>query len=109
MWPYVFGSIKARLGEDLAVVAVIGMVVGACTLILSFADNLRAMTVNSGDPETLIVLARGATSGTDSTLNKDTLDRLRVVRGIEEVQGNRLVAPELVGGTQLRDANGKLI
>lgn len=107
MWSYVLRSIKARLAENVAVVGVVGMVVGACVLILSFADNLRTMTVSSGDPETVIVLARGATSESASTINKDMFDRLRVVKGIQEVQRRLLVSGELVGRTQLREAKGK--
>ncbi len=106
MFIYLLRSIKARWIENLAIVAVFAVVVATSTIILAFAATMKEMALNTGDPNTVVVLSRGATGLIGGSVGKEAYDWIRVQPTVESREGIAMASPEIMSQTQLRTHNG---
>lgn len=95
---YSLRSAGARRTRTLLTVAVIALVVLAVTLMLSLVSGIRHTLVETGSPDNLIVIRKGATNDGSSIVPVDAVRAIRYLPGIvvDPVSGEPLVSPELV-------------
>ena len=89
-------SLLFRRISNLMTAGGIALVVAVFVIVLALVAGLESAIKESGSPRNLIVLARGADSEVDSSLELDQFDALKFLKGIGTDQaGNPLVSPEL--------------
>lgn len=94
---YPLRNVAARPARSLLTIAVIALVVVACSLFLGLLGSLRRTVSGTGDPMNLVVLRKGSSNDGSSQV---TLDAYRFVRFLDGIaarpDGQPLVSPELV-------------
>ncbi len=94
---YPLRNVFARPLRSVMSVAVIALVVVACSLFLGLISSLRRSFVSSGDPLNLVVLRKGSDNDGASQLSRDAVASIRWLEGItRDANDQPLVSPELV-------------
>lgn len=95
---YSLRSALVRRTRTLLTVAVIALVVLAFTLMLSLVTGIRRTLVETGSPDNLIVIRKGATNDGSSILPIEAYQAIRYFVGIatDPASGEPLVSPEMV-------------
>jgi ABC-type lipoprotein release transport system permease subunit len=94
---YSVRSLFARRLRTALTVAVIALVVVACTLFLGLVSSLQRTLVATGHERNLIVMRKGSSNDGSSQLPLEALQNIRFFEGIaRDAAGNPLVSPELV-------------
>ncbi len=94
---YSLGNVAARPSRSLMTVAVVALVVVACSLFLGLLSSLRRTVATTGDPMNLVVLRKGSDNDGSSQITRLAYDSVRYLEGIAVGDdGARLVSPELV-------------
>jgi putative ABC transport system permease protein len=87
----------------------IALVVAVFVIVMALVGGLESAIRESGSPRNMIILARGADSEVDSSLELDQLNTLKFLKGIEQDKtGNPLVSPELDEQIFMDSASGSL-
>jgi putative ABC transport system permease protein len=90
-------NVLARPGRSALSVAVIALVVVACSLFLGLITSLKRTLVSSGEPLNLVVLRKGSDNDGSSQLSREAYQAIRFFDGIaRNEQGWTLASPELV-------------
>jgi ABC-type lipoprotein release transport system permease subunit len=94
---YSVRNVALRPLRSLLSVAVIALVVVACSLFLGLISSLRRSFISSGDPMNLVVLRKGSDNDGASQLTREAAASLRYREGIaHNAQDVPLFSPELV-------------
>ncbi len=104
---YNLRSLTVRLSGTLLSVVSIGLSVGVLVLVLSLARGFELSLVDTGSPENLVVLRRGATSEGESGMQREEFRALRALPGIAVgADGAPLASAELYAAMNLDKAGG---
>jgi len=94
---YPLRNVLARPARSLLTVAVVALVVIACSLFLGLISSLRRTVTTTGDPLNLVVLRKGSSNDGSSQVTLEAYDFVRFLDGIATgADGQSLVSPELV-------------
>jgi len=103
---YAVRNVAARPARSLATVAVVALVVVACSLFLGLISSLRRTVASTGNPLNLVVLRKGADNDGSSQITREAFDAIRYLQGVVVREGRRLVSPELVVQPFFRTVEG---
>jgi len=104
---YSLKNLALRPLRSLLSVAVIALVVVACSLFLGLISSLRGSFVSSGDPMNLVVLRKGSDNDGASQLTREAAASLRYRAGIAHTPDDvPLFSPELVVQPFLQTRSG---
>ncbi len=85
----------------------IALVVAVFVIVMAMVTGIGATITDTGAPNNMVVVRRGATTETYSLITLDQFDALRFLPGIQhDTAGNPLVSPELPVQTALERAGG---
>lgn len=85
----------------------IGLVVAVFVIMLSLAQGLSDAFVSSGDPLNVLVLRSGATSETNSLINRDQMRLLKYLPGVDtDPNGDPLISVEVINLMNLPKTSG---
>jgi len=93
---YNIRNLTVRKGSTLATALTIGLTVGVFLMVMSLARGIDLTLASSGEPNNLIVVRNGATAELSSNVDRNSLDALKYLDGIEQENGEPLVSPELI-------------
>jgi ABC-type antimicrobial peptide transport system permease subunit len=94
---YPLKNVIARPGRSALSVAVVALVVVACSLFLGLISSLKRTVVSAGEPLNLIVLRKGSDNDGSSQLSREAYQSIRFLDGIaRSEEGWPLISPELV-------------
>lgn len=94
---YSLRSVLARRTRTALTVAVMALVVVAVAVMLSLANGIRRTLVETGEPDNLIVLRKGATNDGASMVPIEAYRALRFFPGIAaDAEGEPMASPEMV-------------
>jgi putative ABC transport system permease protein len=93
---YNIRNLTVRKGSTLATALTIGLTVGVFLMVMSLARGIDLTLASSGERNNLIVVRNGATAELSSNVDRNSLDALKYLDGIEQENGEPLVSPELI-------------
>ena len=94
---YPLKNVVARPARSALTVAVIALVVVACSLFLGLLSSLRRTVVSTGNPLNLVVLRKGSDNDGSSQLSREAYFAVRFLPGVvRNAAGWPLASPELV-------------
>ena len=94
---YPLKNVVARPARSALTVAVIALVVVACSLFLGLLSSLRRTVVSTGNPLNLVVLRKGSDNDGSSQLSREAYFAVRFLPGVvHNAAGWPLASPELV-------------
>jgi len=88
-------TLPLRIGSAGAAIFGIAGVVAVLVGVLSIGEGFRRVMVDTGSPETAIVMRSGADSEMTSVMLRPDLDAIRTAPGIARINGEPVVSPEL--------------
>ena len=87
----------------------IALVVAVFVVIMAMVAGLSHAIRNSGSDDNVIILARGSTTETGSSLHLDQFDALKFLAAIRrDATGNALVSPELAEQILMPSPSGEI-
>lgn len=102
-------SLLVRRVSNAMTMGGIALVVAVFVIVMAMVAGLDASIQDSGSPDNLIVLRRGSTSETGSSLVLDQFDALKFLPAIRhDVAGNALASPELSEQILMPSLSGSL-
>jgi putative ABC transport system permease protein len=100
-------NLVVRRWTTLFTVGGVALVVAATMLLAALVGGLQSMLVETGDPDNLVVLRKGATSDGSSQVARDAAAALRTLDGVARGgDGEPLASRELVNQPFLRTRDG---
>jgi ABC-type lipoprotein release transport system permease subunit len=103
---YALKSLLARIRANTLTILAIALLVVGGTLGVAFESSLANIVVDAAPPENIIVMSDGAIDETDSTLDRDHVEKIAVSDGVAKRDGKPLVSRELVGHVYLNTSDG---
>lgn len=104
---YNLGHLVQRWRTNVLTIIAIGVVVAVFISVLALANGLSNSFVQSGHPLNLLIMRSGATSETNSAVNRDHVRILRYVEGAEIApDGEPMVSVEAINLSNIPKAGG---
>ncbi|MGO9450886.1 MAG: ABC transporter permease [Candidatus Binataceae bacterium] len=93
---YNIRNLLARRMSTLMTMGGIALVVGIFTLMMAMVGGLRQAIVSTASPDNLVVVRKGSTTETNSTISIEQYNAIRFLNGIRrDAAGEPLASPEL--------------
>ena len=93
---YNIRNLLARRMSTLMTMGGIALVVGIFTLMMAMVGGLRQAIVSTASPDNLVVVRKGTTAETNSTISIEQYNAIRFLNGIRrDAAGEPLASPEL--------------
>ena len=92
---YVLRSLRSRFASVIPTVVTISSAVLVICVLVAGLDSLRSAVLDSGSVSNGMVLSSNAEEDVMSTIDRETMERLKVAPGIKRGQGGPLLSPEL--------------
>ncbi|PYQ19457.1 MAG: multidrug ABC transporter permease [Acidobacteria bacterium] len=107
---YNLRSLLVRRITSAVTVAAVGLVVGIVVVILALLRGLQATLLDTGSPDNVIVLRRGAIAEASSAVTQEQYGVLRFLPQVRrDAEGEFLASPELVVQVGLETPDGRRV
>ncbi len=104
---YNIRNLMARRTSTIMTLGGIGLVVGIFTLMMAMVSGLRKAIVSTASPDNLVVVRKGSTTETNSTISVEQFNAMRFLRGVRHnATGEPLASPELTMQVFLQRVGG---